>query len=308
MGFGRRPDRLALAAATLVRQTLGCYGAGSLANTVLPGGVGDALRIELFARATGTSARWLCGGVCAGINAGRGIVFSALLLGAAAGGLVPGKLLLAPLAGFVAVGVAVAITRRRGGKRLGAIARGASSLTPSAIGWLALVLALRFGAAVYLLHSFSVASPVTAAVALLAALGASSLVPVTPGNVGVASAAVAVALAHVGVEPGCAVAVGIAYHGLETGAGLAFGAFGCALRLGSALPVQQRAQLGDLAFERGDAVLQRAPRPGRLRSWLALFRAEQLRPPVFLLPRPPADPPDELPAGERLEGAFDLLG
>ena len=213
-----------------LRQAVGCYGAGSLANSLLPGGAGDALRIELFARATGENARWLCGGVCAGINAGRAVVFAALLVGGVAGGLLPAEVLLAPLAGLAAIGVAATLGRRRGGTRLGEVARGATSITPAAIGWLSLVLALRFGSAVYLLHSFSVARPATGAIVLLTALGASSFVTLTPGNVGIASAAVAVALAHAGIEPGTAAAVGIAYHALETCAGLAFGACGFLLR------------------------------------------------------------------------------
>ena len=216
-----------------IRAALGCYGAGSLANSLLPGGVGDALRIELFARASGRDARWLCGGVCAGIGLGRGIVFSALLAGAVAGGLVPGAVLLAPLCGAAAVVVATLVMRRRTGRRLGQLASGASSVGPSVLGWLGLVLALRFGGAAYLLHALAVDKPMRDAILLLVALGAAGAVTLTPGNVGVASAAVAIALVHAGVEPGAAAAAGIAYHALETAAGLGFGAFGAALRAAS---------------------------------------------------------------------------
>ena len=76
----------------------------------------------------------------------------------------------------------------------------------------------------------------------------------------------------------------------------------------SALPVHQRAQLGDLAFERGDAVLERAPRQGRLRSWLALFRAEQLLLPVLLLPRSAASRATSSRPASASSVSLDLLG
>jgi uncharacterized membrane protein YbhN (UPF0104 family) len=50
--------------------------------------------------------------------------------------------------------------------------------------------------------------------------------PITPGNVGVASGAVALALQTRGVELQQAIATGIAYHAAETIVGIAFGAAG----------------------------------------------------------------------------------
>jgi uncharacterized membrane protein YbhN (UPF0104 family) len=159
------------------------------------------------------------------------VVFSVLLLGGVAGGLLPATLLALPLLAVPAGVCAVMIARQRGGRRLGELVRGASAITPTVVAWLGLVLALRLGVAVSLLHSLGVDSPIAGGVILLAALGAAGAVALTPGNIGVASAAVAIALAHRGVEPGTAAAVGIAYHGLETVAGLGFGALGCLLRI-----------------------------------------------------------------------------
>ncbi len=52
------------------------------------------------------------------------------------------------------------------------------------------------------------------------------LLPITPGNVGLTSAAVALALHGRGVPMESAVAAGIALHAVETVVGLAFGAAG----------------------------------------------------------------------------------
>ena len=74
-----------------------------------------------------------------------------------------------------------------------------------------------------------------------AAIGAAGAVNLTPGNVGIASAAGAIALVHVGVDPVAAAAAGLAFHGLETLAGIAFGSFGCLLRTGRVRLVPARA-------------------------------------------------------------------
>ena len=50
--------------------------------------------------------------------------------------------------------------------------------------------------------------------------------PLTPGNIGVGSGAIAVALHMVGVDGGTAIAIGIAFQGVETGIGMAAGALG----------------------------------------------------------------------------------
>jgi hypothetical protein len=212
-----------------LRETFGCYGAGSLANSLLPGGVGDALRIELFSRAAGPGTRWLCGGVYAGISAGRVIVLSVLLSSGVAEGLLPWSFLAVPLFGVAVIGCATTVARQSAGLRRGQFACGASTLTLTSAFWLSIALALRLGAAIDLLHTLSVTKPVAAGIVLLATLGAAGVVTLTPGNVGIASAAIAVALTHAGVAPVQAAAVGIAYHALETAAGLVFGALAFSL-------------------------------------------------------------------------------
>jgi hypothetical protein len=63
-----------------VRQAWWCYGAGSLANTLLPGRMGDALRIELFSRRLPHSRRrWLACGVATSMGLVQSVVLGLVL-------------------------------------------------------------------------------------------------------------------------------------------------------------------------------------------------------------------------------------
>ena len=68
--------------------------------------------------------------------------------------------------------------------------------------------------------------PVAAALVIVPAIMVARLLPVTPGNVGLTSAAVAVALHERGVPMNSAVAAGIALHAVEMIVGVTFGAAG----------------------------------------------------------------------------------
>ena len=61
---------------------------------------------------------------------------------------------------------------------------------------------------------------------IVPAIELAKLLPITPGNVGLTSAAVAIALHAHGVPLEAAVAAGITLHAVETVVGLAFGAAG----------------------------------------------------------------------------------
>src|SRR5581483_5431316 len=89
------------------------FGAGSLANTLLPARAGDAVRIALFSRAIPHANRLrTAGGAYAALAASRAAVLGALVVGGAAAGVVPLWPLLAA-AGLVAIAVAVAALARR---------------------------------------------------------------------------------------------------------------------------------------------------------------------------------------------------
>ncbi|HSL64564.1 MAG TPA: hypothetical protein VK874_07885, partial [Gaiellaceae bacterium] len=68
--------------------------------------------------------------------------------------------------------------------------------------------------------------PLVAGLVMIPALSLAAAVPSTPGNVGVSSGAVAVALSLVGVGFGDALAVGLAFHAVETLVSISAGAAG----------------------------------------------------------------------------------
>ena len=70
--------------------------------------------------------------------------------------------------------------------------------------------------------------PLAAALVIVPALELAALLPLTPGNIGMTSAAVAIALRGQGVPLAAAIGTGIAVHAVETLVGLGFGG-ACAL-------------------------------------------------------------------------------
>jgi Lysylphosphatidylglycerol synthase TM region len=91
------------------------------------------------------------------------------------------------------------------------------------VGWLTVALCCRIGAAALTATAFGMASSVTAAIVLIPAVEIATLLPLTPGNLGLTSAAVAVALHTTGTSLTQAIAVGIGFHAAEMAAGLAYG-------------------------------------------------------------------------------------
>ncbi|NUT55877.1 MAG: hypothetical protein HOQ03_07835, partial [Thermoleophilia bacterium] len=91
-------------------------------------------------------------------------------------------------------------------------------------GWVGLSMALRVAAATGVAAAFGIDRPLAAAVLIIPALDLAGILPLTPGNVGVASAAVAFALTAHGVQSEVAVSAGIALGAVETLTTLALGA------------------------------------------------------------------------------------
>jgi len=202
------------------------FGAGSLANTLLPARAGDAVRIALFSRAIPHANRLrTAGGAYAALAASRAAVLGALVVGGAAAGVVPLWPLLAA-AGLVAIAVAVAALARRtkthlldAFRALGDDPRSIARLAAWNAGQLGgrLAAATAVGAALGLHH------PLDAAVAIVLALDVAGLLPLTPGNIGVTQGAIAIALHAQGTPYGSALAAGIAFHAVETAVGLTIG-------------------------------------------------------------------------------------
>lgn len=207
------------------------YGAGSLVNTFVPARAGDAVRFGLFSRALGPDERlWRTGGAFAALGAARAVVLAALvLIGAAMGALPLWPVLVLLALAAAAAAVAVRVRGREAGSRVAHLLDAFRTLgrEPGSglrlVGWLALSVGGRVAAAAAIGNALGIGSPLAAAFVIVPALDVAGLVPLTPGNVGVTSGAVAMAFQGHGVSFTQGLAAGIAFHAVETAVGIAFG-------------------------------------------------------------------------------------
>ncbi len=216
------------------------YGVGSLVNSLTPARIGDAVRVGAYSRLLpGEHPFWAAGGAWAAISVAQ-LGWFALVASAAA--LVAGQ---SPLPA-AALGAAMAVSallmatlgRRVALRRLAELLavvrsmRAQPALARTLLAWTGAATLLRLGAAVSVALAFALPSPLVAALLTAAVIGIVSGFPLTPGNVGVTSGAIALALHGEGVALPTAIAAGVAYHAVETAVGLSFGG-ASALLLGS---------------------------------------------------------------------------
>jgi hypothetical protein len=214
----------------------------------VPARVGDAVRIALFSRALGHRDRlWTMGGAFAAISAARALVLVAFVLFGAAVGALPVWPLLV-LVALVALAVLVA-WRSRGGRAQTHVAHvldafRALGQEPKCglpiLGWVAFATLGKIGAAAAVAAALGVGSPLTAAFLVVPALDLAGLLPLTPGNFGVTSGAVAMALQTHGAGWVQALSTGIAFHALETAVSLLYGVGGILLVAGGSLTGTRR--------------------------------------------------------------------
>ena len=191
------------------------YGAGSLTNTFVPAHAGDAVRIGLFARLIPDGHRLRAATtVFAAVGAARATVLGALVAAGAAVGAVP----LWPLAVLGGVAVIAIVAARLTRKRLPD-----PRDVPRLLGWMALSTVARLVAAAASCAALGIHDPFAAAIIVLPALELAGLFPITPGNVGVTSGTVALALQAHGVSFHDGLAAGIVFHAAETTVGLLVG-------------------------------------------------------------------------------------
>lgn len=207
------------------------YCTGSLVNALAPARIGTAVRFALFARTLPNDGKlWTVGGIATSFSAVRALWLAAVLaLGSASGALPRWPIALLLLGAVVAGVVAWLVRDYRPSKRfahaldafhvLGACPKAAAQL----VGWVGLAMALRLTAATGIVAAFGIDSPLTAALLIVPALDLAGILPLTPGNVGVSSAAVAFALSAHGAETNVAVSAGIAFGAVETLTTLALG-------------------------------------------------------------------------------------
>ncbi len=220
------------------------YGVGSLVNSVAPFHLGDIARAVLLLEKLPAGGRrrivpWF------GVIQGARLAALATLAIAAA---LPGFLIVLPLVLPVALVVA-------------ALSRGTAQLV-----CLAFLSPLAKAAAIaVVLVGLDVGSPLDA-MAVVPALELAALIPLTPGNVGVAGAAASGALFTQGLPMSTAVQAGLVLHAVETAAGLTYGTASALTWLAGLKPVR-----------------------GATRSWRALRTA--VRPPAPARPQPEASGP-----------------
>jgi uncharacterized membrane protein YbhN (UPF0104 family) len=226
----------------------GRYGVGSLVNTFVPARAGDAVRLALFSRTVDHPDRlWATGGAVAAVGAARAIGLGALVACGAVLGAMPlwplGALgALAGLAAAIAWRARTGVARSRAAHALDAFrALGRDPLSGARIvGWIGLATLGRVAAAASIGAALGVPRSLAAALIIVPALDVASLLPLTPGNVGLTSGAVAVALQAHGVGLTEAVSAGIAFHAVETAISVLYGLIGALVVAGDSIPATRR--------------------------------------------------------------------
>jgi uncharacterized membrane protein YbhN (UPF0104 family) len=209
------------------------YGTGSLVNILMPARLGEAVRVGLFSKAFGRdhSGRTLTTVGALGAVTAADSLTQSLVVGAGAGiGPVP-VWSLAVLGGFVicAAGMAIVAGKRfRTGRpaRLFGVFQTLSDSPARAgrlFGWLGAATVARLVAAIAIAASLRIPNPVEAGLVMCAVVIVATALPLTPGNVGVTSGAIVLALHAQGIPAASALAAGLVFHAVELLAGIVFG-------------------------------------------------------------------------------------
>jgi hypothetical protein len=206
------------------------YAVGSLANSFSPAPAGELVRIALLSqliRAQG--ARYTVAGICTTVAVIR-IFVTGIVFGAVAW-TTPATTTLAEAALAITTLVALSSVMLRLPLRgrlahLGDAARGlrrSPRLALSMFAWIATTTFVRIVAVSCAVGAFGVPRPWLAALLIVPAVELASLVPFVPGNLGVTSALITLALRDRHVALLHAISVGLALHAIELAVGICFG-------------------------------------------------------------------------------------
>jgi len=207
---------------------------GSLVNSVAPAKLGEAVRIALFARRIeGEDKLWKGAGVFGVVAAARAVAQGLLVVIAFSAGALPVWPVFV-FAGMVALAVIVAAaTRGRTAHRhVGHVLDAFRALgsCPAQgtriVGWCIVSMGARVGAATAIASALGLHRPRVAALIIVPALDVAGTIPLTPGNIGITSGAIAVALESRGYDLTTALSAGIALHAVETAASVVLGSVG----------------------------------------------------------------------------------
>lgn len=207
------------------------FGVGSLVNTFVPARAGDAVRLALFSRSLDERGRlWRTSGSFVALGAARALVFTGLAVAGATTGALP-LWPVAALLGLAATAAAVALRARRR-EAIGRVAYALDAFRTLGrepargarlVGWVALSVAGRIAAAAAVGAALGISRPLEAALVIVPALDVAGTLPLTPGNLGITSGAVAVAFRAQGIPFAHGLAAGIAFQAVETAVGIAYG-------------------------------------------------------------------------------------
>jgi glycosyltransferase 2 family protein len=216
-----------------LRDAVAWYAAGSLASSLLPARAGDGVRFALFSGRLPKEARlWTMSGILLTLSVARAAVLLGLVLAAVVLGQLPAWPL-AALGGVTTISAILAVRLRRTQPRSRVAhlfdafrALGRSPRTACVLaGWAAGSIAARVAAATAAAAAFGASSPLLAALVIVPALELAGMLPLTPGNLGIAEGTVAVALHAAGARLTAALTIGIGLHAVETLASVGFGSW-----------------------------------------------------------------------------------
>jgi uncharacterized membrane protein YbhN (UPF0104 family) len=207
------------------------FGVGGVVQILTPARLGDAVRVALFARTVDEDRPVLrVGGAYAMLEGARAVALGVLLaLAWLTGGMSFWPVaIVAAVATLVTIGVAIAArhTTRGPFARILATARSLRAEPRAALALVGSCLAsavLRVLAVSALAAGVGIHSPLLVGLVACCAVDLAGLLPLTPGNVGVAGGAIAVALAARGVGLTQSLTLGILFQGSEAGVALALG-------------------------------------------------------------------------------------
>lgn len=221
------------------RQAAARLGVGAMVNSFAPAKLGDAVKIALFAKAIDAPGRlWTAGGVYAALAAARSLTLAALVVVAFATGAMPLWPVFVLLGGVGVLALVAALSSRlRNHPRIAQLAAGLAALERSpralvtVLAWTAGMQISRLLGTAAVATALGLPHPLLAALVILPALDVASAVPITPGSIGVGSAAVAAVLAGRGIGMTDALGVGFAIQAVETMVSVAVGTTGLAYLL-----------------------------------------------------------------------------
>jgi uncharacterized membrane protein YbhN (UPF0104 family) len=207
------------------------FGVGAIVQILTPARLGDAVRVALFARTVDAESPVLrVGGAYAMLEAARALSLAVLLtLAWLLGGMSFWPVAIVAAIAAVVVSVALVTARRARDGRFARLFEAARELRSDRGAAVTLVGAacastlMRVLGASALAAAVGIDSPLAAGLIVCSAVDLAGLLPVTPGNVGIAGGAIAVALSARGVALTPALALGMLFQGCESAVSLGVG-------------------------------------------------------------------------------------